>query len=538
MRVSLIKNGKIYNTNLPLKINGSFWIEDKDKNNFKRNLINIEAKDGKWVLKSNFETKVVINNQTIEEVILDDYSIYELQVKGEKYNYILCSSPVYDDQSMEFNVDNNVQIYIGNGDSNTINYNNRYVAQKQALLTLSNGSWSLQNLTTNGVIFVNGVAVNNCNLTVGDIVFIMNLKIIICGSYIIVNKPKGIINYNVDILKKRVPLSINSKEKTIEPEEDTEIKVYDKSEYFFRMPRFRTSVEEEEVSIDPPPEQEKQDEMPLAYTLGPMITMGITSMVSGVTSLSNVMSGTQSVSSALPSLITCIAMLCSMMLWPMLQKRFETKQRKKREKIRIKKYNEYIEERRQYIRNIVSKQRQSLMENNIPLEECKQIIVNRKRNLWERKIEHDDFLNLRIGIGNVEPYVKVNYPEEHFSLTENNLREVLDKLGSETKIMTDVPVTVNLTNKYISAIIGKKQVTKVFIEGVLLQLMAFHSYEDLKIIVMTSKENEDRWKFLKTAPYCTDDDKTIRFFSTDVDEANQISIYLDNYFQNRKYQLV
>ena len=229
-------------------------------------------------------------------------------------------------------------------------------------------------------------------------------------------------------------------------------------------------------------------------------------------------------------------MLASMMLWPMLQKKYTTKQKKKREKLRIKKYNEYIEEKRQYIRNIVARQRQSLIENNISLLDCTQIILNRKRNLWERKIEHDDFLNLRLGIGNVEPFVKVNYPEEHFSLTENNLRDVLEKLGQETKIMTDVPVTINLARKYISALIGKKEVTKSFVEGLILQLMAFHSYEDLKIIIMTSKENEDNWEYLKMSPYCSDDDKTIRFFSTDVDEANQISIYLDNYFQNRKYE--
>ena len=33
------------------------------------------------------------------------------------------------------------------------------------------------------------------------------------------------------------------------------------------------------------------------------------------------------------------------------------------------------------------------------------------------------------------------------------------------------------------------------LEGLLLQLMTFHSYEDLKIIVMTSKENQHRWKY-------------------------------------------
>ena len=535
MRISLIKNGKIYNTNLPLKISGSFWIEDKDKNNFKRNLINIEAQDGKWVLKSNFDTKIISNGTAVESLELEEYFYYELQVRGENYNYILCTSPVYDSATNEYDVGANVEITIGNSINNIINYHNAYISEQQCLLKSVNGNWSVKNLTTTGVVFVNGIAVSESNLEIGDIVSIMNLRIIICGTYIIMNKPKGMMEFNTQVLRKRTVLNSTIKD-DVEKEEDTELKVYSKSEYFFRMPRFRTSVEEEEVNIDPPPEQEKQDEMPLAYTLGPMITMGITSMVSGVTAIGNVMGGTQSLSSALPSLITCGAMLLSMMFWPMLQKKYATKQKKKREIFRIKKYNEYIEERRQYIRNIVAKQRQSLIENNIPLDECKQIIANRKRNLWERKIEHDDFLNVRLGIGDVEPYVKVRYPEEHFSLTENNLRDVLEKLGSETRIMTDVPVAVNFANKYISAIVGKSKITRRFIEGILLQLMTFHSYEDLKIIIMTSKENEDRWEFLKTSPYISDDDKTIRFFATDVDEANQISIYLDNYYQNRKYE--
>ena len=536
MKISLIKNGKIYNTNLPTKINGSFWIEDKNKNNFKRNLINIESKDGKWCLKSNFEAKISYGGEFYDEVILEDYSIFELQVKGEKYNYILCTSPVYDTNSIEVTVNDNNQIYIGNSPDNTINYSNIYVAQKQCLLSVVNGIWQLKNLSNNGVVFVNGIVTNEKVLSIGDVVFIMNLKIIICGNYIIINRPKGLIGYSDKILKIKEPLNIQKNKNTNEIEEDTEVNVYDKNEYFFRMPRFRVSVEKEEINIDPPPEEEKQDEMPLAYTLGPMITMGITSMVSGITSLNNLMSGQQTLSSALPSLITCVAMLFSMMGWPLLQKRYSKSQLKKRQRLRIKKYNNYIDERRQYIKNVIAKQRQSLIENNIPLEECAQIIRNRKRNLWERKIEHNDFLNLRLGTGNLEPYIKINYPEEHFSLTENNLRETLDKLVQENRTMTDVPVAVNLTEKFISAIVAKSNLIKPFVEGLLLQIMTFHSYEDLKIIVMTSKENEKKWEYLKSSPYLSDDQKTIRFFSTDLDEANQISIYLDSYFQKRKYE--
>ena len=536
MRVSLLKNGRMYNLDLPSKVSGSFWIEDKDKNNQKRNLINIEASGGKWILKSNFETKIVVNQTPLKEKELKEYDICQLQVVGENNSFILCVTPVYDENAIELDTGMNCEIYIGNGSTNTINYFNNFIQDKQCCLNSVNGAWHIKNLGVNQVVFVNGVSVIESSLNIGDVIFIMGLKIIICGTYIIICNTQGVKSYNTQVLKKRVSLDKEINSDIKDELEDVDLRVYDKSEYFFRMPRFKTVVENEEVSIDPPPESEKDDEVPLAYSVGPMITMGITSMVTGLSSIVNVMNGTQSLSSGLPSIITCLAMLLSMIFWPLLQKKYTAKQKVKREKKRVEKYNSYIDERRKYIRGVVAKQRQSLIENNIPIEECKQIILNRKRNLWERKIEHDDFLKLRLGIGNVEPYVKVNYPEEHFSLTENNLRSVLDKLGSETKVMNDVPVATNFTDKYISAIVGKNSIIYNFTYGLILQMMAFHSYEDLKIVVLTNKENEFKWSFLKKTPYCFDDEKTIRFFSTDVDEANQISIYLENHFSNRKYE--
>jgi len=534
MRLSLIKNGKIYNTDLPLKISGNFWIEDKDSNNYKRNLINIEEKNGKWILKSNFDVKIVSNGVIVEEITIEEYTLYELKVKGEKYNYLLYAMPVYDNSYKEYEIGITSQISIGNGPDNGINYANKYLSPQQCLLTTTNGKWHVKNLNNKNILYVNGIVTNDKYLKVGDVIFILGLKIIICGSYLIINEPKDFVGIEPSVLS--LKSNINENEDFIVEEEDTEMKVYNKNEYFFRMPRFRLSVEEEEILIDPPPESEKMDEMPLAYTLGPMITMGITSMVSGIVAVGNVASGTQSLSSALPSIITCLALLCSMILWPFLQKKYNAKQKARREKIRIDKYNAYIDERRTFIRNEVAKKKQSLIETYVPLKECQQIIVNRKRNLWERKIEHDDFLTVRLGVGNVDSYLKVNYPEEHFSLTENNLRDVLNKLGNESKIMTDVPVTTNLTEKYISAIVGKDVLTYSFIQGLLLQIMAFHSYEDLKIVIMTSNDMANRWDFLKVSPYCWDDDKSIRFFATDVDEANQISIYLENQFSNRKYE--
>ena len=40
--------------------------------------------------------------------------------------------------------------------------------------------------------------------------------------------------------------------------------------------------------------------------------------------------------------------------------------------------------------------------------------------MWERKLEHDDFLDLRLGRGNKKPEVEIKTQEERFSIEQAN----------------------------------------------------------------------------------------------------------------------
>ena len=55
--VSLIKRDKIYSVTLPLAIDGTYWVSDRDKNGNERKLVSIEEQNGQWVLKSNTDNK-------------------------------------------------------------------------------------------------------------------------------------------------------------------------------------------------------------------------------------------------------------------------------------------------------------------------------------------------------------------------------------------------------------------------------------------------------------------------------------------------
>ena len=152
------------------------------------------------------------------------------------------------------------------------------------------------------------------------------------------------------------------------------------------------------------------------------------------------------------------------------------------------KYKEYIEQKRNKIHTEMERERQVLLENYIPLEECANIIFSRKRNLWEREIDQNDFLDLRLGIGNTTFQGTIKYPEERFTLEDDNLQKLALDLGKESKELENVPINLSFIKNNISAIIGDGKQKNYFIDGLALQLMALHSYEDLKIVIFTNEK--------------------------------------------------
>ena len=534
MIIRLIKRTKIYNFHLPTTVEGNYWITDLDNSGNVRNLINVEEDNGYWRLNSNFETKIVVNNKELDSVLLKEYSLYFLKISSENDYIILYCSPSVDPSISKLKVPNGAKIIIGNGSNCHINYNYPLVSKNQACLTYQDSKWFIEDLGSKYGTYVNNELISKRPLYHGDIVFIMGLKIIVLADTIIINNIGNLVSVANNFFSpaQAIVQPIINDDNLLEEN----VEFFKEEDYFFRSPRFKAGIEEVEITIDAPPTKQQEDDTPMILVVGPMLSMGMTSLLTGYNALSGIMSGTQTVKSSLPTLITCFAMLLAMVLWPLVSRAYQRKKYRKREKERQEKYTEYIQGKKAQIASEMEKQRQALIDNNITLEECSNIILNRKRNLWEREMDQNDFLNLRIGIGNLEFQGKVNYPEERFSLDDDNLQQLVFSVGRESKMLENVPINFSLVNHNIMAIIGDGKQKKSFIDGLILQIMAFHSYEDVKIVVFTNEKNAGRWDYLKVLPHCWDNSKKVRYFATNNDEAKELSLYLEQEFQSRKFR--
>ena len=527
MLVSLIKKDKIYSVTLPLAVNGTYWVSDVDKNGNERNLISIEEREGKWVLKSNNDNKIIEEDRIIDEVLLQDYTFHYVQIEKEEIALLYCA-PVYETNVVQLEVRPGSQIMIGKNQMCKIIYNLPTVSDEHARITFANNIWQIEDLNSKFGTYVNGDRLTGVRkLEHGDIVFITGLKIIILGSTIISNNPFGRVKYSSDVFtmyqKPTIEIEAANEEK------NNELEVYDEDDYFNRSPRFRTVIEKETLNIDPPPQKQAEEKTNALLTIGPMFTSAISSMTGMGNTILSAMSNPNTTGLAMAfAIIPSAVMLISMFFWPSVTRRYQKKLKKEAEEERQKKYGAYIDKKRVEMDVIMKKQKQILIDNYIPLEDVEKIILTQNRQLWERKTEHSDFLDVRLGMGNRPAELEMKYPEEHFSMEEeDNLKAILQSLGDKSKDLTDVPISMNLTEKYILGIVGKWMETKEYIKQLILQIIAFHSYEDVKLVFFVDNKHVDDWEFAKILPHTWSNDKQMRFFASEYEEMMELSQQLE-----------
>lgn len=529
MKITLYLVDRIKKFILPTQISGGFSFDENDLEENK--LINIEAKDNHWVLYSTDEVSIIERNTNItDEVVLEEYNFYILQRSGQ--NYLIYASPIFEDSITSYTYGDDIRLIIGNSPSCNIIYNIPYLTETNIEIIRKDNMLLLKK--NNGtIIYVNKIALSQqlYYLKNGDILDIYGFRIIVLPNILIMNNPNGNVVVN-DTTTNISHVAINQGD-DYNNDEIKNIDLYDKDSYFSKSPRIRRTIETKEIRFDAPPEDGNSEEMPLIYTLGPMLSMGIVSCTMLIGTINSISSGRSQISDSWPSIVSGVAMLLSTLLWPLLTNRYNKKMKKKKSEELLEKYGKYLQEKSKELEEESRLQKDILLENLITIPECINMIKNRNMFFWDKRIEQNDFLVTRLGIGRAKLDVKIQYPEKGFTIDESDLKKEADKTVEKYKYIDNVPVAYSFSKNKITAIMGMKQKSEYFVDNILLQLITFYSYDDLKIVLFTNEENAAHWEYLKYLNHCFNNTKEIRFFSTNTDDIKRITNYLEIELQDR-----
>lgn len=195
MKIVTLYADKLKYTDLPSKIEGSFWIVDSNNNK----LINIEALDNAWYLLSNKENKIIEGQKYIESKKLENEQFYTFA--NNKNNYLIYTLSSYDTTMKLYQINDNADIVIGNNSEANIIYNNSYISPNYASLSYKNNGLILT-ISDNSVVYLNNDRVNKKVTPIknGDTIFIMGLSLTIINKMLIINNPNNQIRLNMSAI--------------------------------------------------------------------------------------------------------------------------------------------------------------------------------------------------------------------------------------------------------------------------------------------------------------------------------------------------
>ena len=163
-----------------------------------------------------------------------------------------------------------------------------------------------------------------------------------------------------------------------------------------------------------------------------------------------------------------------------------------------KEFLELLEERENELKSY-ARQQQTLLHYLYPA--LPQIInwpQSRYTRLWERRIEDDDFLSLRLGIGSRPNAIEVG------KVRTDKKIPLLDQavaLSNTYQEVQDVPDIVVLNEVAFVGLVGEPEQTTPIVRSMICHLAAHHSPEEVKIVVTHSPRRASEWFWAGWLPH-------------------------------------
>lgn len=541
MKLTLLSKQESTSVTLPEKYAGHYWVRGRSADGKMSDVVSVEAlrstESGgasQWIMKSNRRFKIVDkSNNTLPSVPLNPLELYRIQSTDGHVKYTLFTEPLTLDrkQYRGYELTNNgATLSIGREESNSICYANTFVSGSHAELSISPGGMTIRDLGSTNNTYVNGKSVQQQQLSVGDVIYILGLQIIVTNRGIFLNNPDENIKVQSKELREyHAPAFQGSSADSDENDDFEDVQ----SDYYYRAPRFKHDVDEFELKIDAPPNNQDNDEVPMIMVIGPSLTMGMASVASGLFAVTSAI-GRGDISSAVPSIVMSLSMLLGTLMWPLITKTFQKRQKKRKEARRQKTYKEYLAQIGELIARETSRQEQILRENDVNTAACVSRILSPAPQIWERTPKHTDFLSLRLGYGNLPLKANIQYSERRFTVEQDNLTEMMYQFGETKRWLSNVPVCLPIAERFVSGLYADRNILFSYAKSLILQIVTLHSYDEVKLVLIYDESHTADFAFARWLPHTMNNDRTVRYIATNSEEAKELSSSLDSIIEYRK----
>lgn len=405
---------------------------------------------------------------------------------------------------------------IGRSDQCTICEPDNLLTSMHGQLIVHGGSAEYTDQSANGT-YLNGRKLlhSTVRLQFGDVLtFPSGLKLVLLGDRIGVNRAGIIKHVNLE----KCPARRNPAPEASLPRLPS---IYTQ---YHRAPRMLQKTDRSPIEIEPPISKQNQNMQPIWLQIGPSFTM-ILPMLMGSLVTGN----------SLPSGLVMIGTSSALaVMWGIINRKYRNKQSAETENQRIGMYRQYIQEMEQTLRELNDHEYKRLVSTYPNVGQCAMLPSDNTRSLWDRMPTHSDFLNVRLGTGNVSLPNPIQIQKQKLSLINDPLRDEPTRLHHVYSTIADAPVTVNLRKEAVVGILGNTDAI-LFAQGLLMQIASLHSYHDVRIVVLTDQPSASQWEWTRWLPHVfANEDREMRMVASKPAAIHDVMSHLDEILTMRK----
>lgn len=461
--------------------------------NLKKNHIKLKFKNNQWFFTS--LTPVVHSKNEVKssEVILSKPIIIS---KKHHLAVTIFWRDMLPTKLIE--IENHSTISIGSSSSCDIIIQDNQISKNHLKLVCYNNVWTLaDDGSTNGTYY-DGKKVNKIDVKENSNIDIGTCRIVF-------------VNSQLKIWTTCTVLSALSTKPTIFPATSLN------STYpleFKRSPRLKKELSTDTIEIQSPPKEENLQKINwLAVVLSPLLTVLIMAFACFV------------IGSAYTMLLFSAPMAIVGIFMTIINYKKQKKAHAFSSENRIEKYTEYLQEKKLLIEKLHEEQRSIILSNNPSPLDCINLVKSLNRSLWQRRPSDQDFMSLRVGLGELPFNPKINVPKEQFSLKTDDLQQNAVEFATKYAKISSCPILYNAKDNPISGIIGEKELSIKLAKNLILQAATHHSYGDLKIILICERNEVANWEFFKWLPHSFDNLRTTRYIAEDRNNRAELLNY-------------
>jgi S-DNA-T family DNA segregation ATPase FtsK/SpoIIIE len=204
---------------------------------------------------------------------------------------------------------------------------------------------------------------------------------------------------------------------------------------------------------------------------------------------------------------------------------------------REQKYRAYLASCRQELEELRQKQCQILLRRDPWPLECLTFVLERERTLWARAPEHQDFLQVRLGLGELPSSIVIKTPKQQDPFDPDPLIQEAQDLAKEYAGLPDVPICVDLRQDGPLGLAGPSAAVWSTARAIAVQLATHHAPDELKIMAFFSPDEEEEWSWLRWMPHVWSEDRKRRFLACGREMAHELLVYLNALLNERQSRL-